>query len=152
MRTLFISSCLVAFAFAPAQAANVNLQANLVNSCVLSINSNGTMTANTAGTQIGSENPSGSAASLGLVAIGSLPTVTFAAPSLSASPAGWTASHTDSIRYTSNRGANQAYTSSQSSVTSGGLTETFTVHGKVDSAAGFDAGNYTLTTVVTCSQ
>ncbi len=151
MRFFILPFCLLSVTL-PAAAANVNLQANLVNSCVLSINSNGTMTANTAGTQIGSENPGGSAASLGLVAIGSLPTVTFAAPSLSASPAGWTASHTDLIRYTSNRGANQAYTSSQSSVTAGGLTETFTVHGKVDSAAGFDAGNYTLTTVVTCSQ
>ncbi len=152
MRTSILSSCLIAFAAAPVTAANVNLQANLVNSCVLSINSDGTMTANTAGTQIGSENPSGSAATFGLVAIGSLPTVSFAAPSLSASPAGWSETHTDSIRYTSNRGANQAYTSSQSSVTAGGLTETFTVHGKVDSANGFDAGNYTLTTVVTCSQ
>ncbi|MEO8141993.1 MAG: hypothetical protein ABI617_04985 [Sphingomicrobium sp.] len=149
---LFVLSCCLLFAAIPAAAANVNLQANLINSCVLSLSSNGTMTANTAGTQIGSENASGSAASLGLVAIGSLPTVTYAAPSLSTSPAGWTASHTDSIRYTSNRGANQAYTSSQSSVTAGGLTETFTVHGKVDSANGFDAGNYTLTTVVTCSQ
>lgn len=152
MRRFFQFCCLLSFAAAPAAAANVNLQASLVNSCVLSINSNGTMTANAAGTQIGSENGGGSAASLGLVAIGTLPTVTFAAPSLSASPAGWTASHTDAIRYTSNRGASQGYTASQSSVTAGGLTETFTVHGKIDSTAGFDAGNYTLTTVVTCSQ
>ena len=91
-------------------------------------------------------------AQLTQVAIGSQPTLTFAAPSLTASPAGWTASHTDSIRYTSTGGADQTYTSSQSTVTSGGMTDTFTVHGKVDSTAGFAAGAYTLTTVVTCSQ
>lgn len=154
MRRLTLSCCLLTAASiaAPAMAANVNLQANLVNSCTLTLSSNGTMTANSGGTQIGSENPSGGAASLGLVAIGSLPTISFAAPSLTTSPSGWSATHTNAIRYTSNRGANQAYTASQSSVTAGGLTETFTVHGKVDSTAGFDAGNYTLTTVVTCSQ
>lgn len=108
MRFKFIALSLLSAVAIPASAADVNLQADLVNSCVLSIGSNGTMTANTAGTQIGSENAGGGAASLGLVAIGTLPSINFAAPSLSTSPAGWTASHTDSIRYTSNRGANQA--------------------------------------------
>ena len=150
MRNLLASALLIGLVSAPAAAANVSLSANLVNSCVLSIGSNGTMTAATTGTQIGSENSGGSSASLTMVAIGSLPTVTFAAPTLS-SPAGWSATHTNSIRYTSSGGANQAYTSAQSTSTASALTDTFTVHGKVDSAAGFAAGSYTLNTVVTCS-
>lgn len=152
MRSYLVCLCILPAVAVPASAANVNLQANLVNSCVLSVSAGGTMTSNAAGTQIGSENAGGSAAVLGLVAIGALPTITFAVPSLSASPAGWIASHTNSLSYSSIRGANQAYTSSASSVTAGGLTDTFTVHGKVDSATGFDAGNYMLTTVVTCAQ
>lgn len=136
----------------PALAANVNLNANLVNSCVLSVGTNGVMTASSTGIQIGSENNGGSAAALSLVAIGSSPTVTFGVPSLSISPNGWSGSPTVAIRYTSTAGANQGYTSSQTTRTSGPLSETFTVHGKVDNADGFASGNYTLTTVVTCSQ
>ncbi len=152
MRSIFLTTALCLLVIAPTGAANVNLQANLVNSCVLSLGSNGALTASAAGTQLGSENAGGSAATLTLVGIGTLPTISFAAPSLTTSPSGWSESHTQAIRYTSTRGANQAYTAAQSSVTAGGLTDTFTIHGKVDSSAGFAAGNYTLTTVVTCSQ
>lgn len=152
MRSLLPVVPLLGLAAVPASAANVSLSAALVNSCTLSVPVNGLMTASATGTQIGSENAGGNAATLTLVAVGAQPTLTFAAPSLTASPAGWSASHTDSIRYTSTGGANQSYTSSQSTASSGGLTDTFTVHGKVDSAAGFAAGAYTLTTVVTCSQ
>lgn len=149
---LALPAIMLASCATPALAANVNLNANLVNSCVLSVGTNGVMTAASSGTQIGSENSGGSAAGLTLVAIGSSPTVTFGAPSLSISPNGWSGSPTEAIRYTSTGGANQAYTSSQTTRTGGPLAETFTVHGKVDNASGFAAGNYTLTTVVTCSQ
>lgn len=152
MRHLVPCLCLIALAAAPTSAADVNLSVNLANSCVLSIGGSGTLAASANGTQLGSENAGGSAATLSLVAIGSVPSLSFAAPSLTTSPAGWTASHTDAIRYTSTGGANQSYTSSQSSSTATGLIDTFTVHGKVDSNAGFAGGNYTLTTVVTCSQ
>lgn len=142
----------IGLAATPATAANVNLSATLANSCILSIGTSGLMTANSAGTQIGSENAGGAPATLTVTAIGLSPNVTFAAPSLSASPAGWSASPTLAIRYTSLDGAAQAYTSGQSSFTITGVSDTFTVHGKVDSAAGFAAGAYTLTTVATCSQ
>lgn len=151
MRNLLVPACCIGLVSAPVSAANVNLSANLVNSCTLTVGSSGTMTASASGTQIGSENAGGNSASMTMVAIGSLPTVTFAAPTLPTSPAGWNASHTMAIRYTSTGGANQAYTSSQTTSTASGLADTFTVHGKVDSPAGFAAGNYTLTTVVTCS-
>ena len=73
MRYIFASACLIGLTSAPLAAANVNLSATLVNSCVLSVGSSGTMTASSAGTQIGSENSGGSAASMTMVAIGSLP-------------------------------------------------------------------------------
>jgi hypothetical protein len=77
--------------------------------------------------------------------------MTFASPSLTASPSGWVASHTDEIRYTSTRGANQAYTASSSNYALTGLIDTFTLHGRVTSSEGFAAGNYTLRSVATCS-
>lgn len=133
-----------------AQAANVTLNANLTSSCTLTLSSSGAMTVSPTGTILGSEQSGGSSASMTLIAVGILPTVSFAAPSL-VNPAGWSASHTNEIRYTSTRGASQAYTGSASSFVETGLTDTFTVHGRVTSAEGFAAGNYTLTSVVTCS-
>jgi hypothetical protein len=135
----------------PAEATNVTLNAALTSSCTLTLSTSGTMAVSSSGTVLGSEQSGGSAASMGLIAIGALPTVTFAAPSLTASPGGWSAVHTDEIKYSSTRGASQAYTSSSSSFSETGLTDTFTVHGRVTSTEGFAAGNYTLTTVVTCS-
>jgi hypothetical protein len=135
----------------PANATTVNLNASLTSSCTLTLSSSGTMTASSSGTVLGSEQSGGSAASMTLVAVGTLPTVSFAAPALSASPGGWSSVHTDEIKYSSTRGASQAYTSSASAFSETGLTDTFTVHGRVTSTEGFAAGNYTLTTVVTCS-
>ncbi len=151
MRRLFLFAGLVSAAALPASAANVSLQANLLSSCTLALGTTGNLAMSTTGLQIGSENAGGVAATMTLIAVGGLPDIHFAAPTLTASPSGWSGSHTDSIRYTSLRGANQSYTSSATTVTAGGLTDTFTVHGKVDASAGFAAGNYTLTTVVTCS-
>ena len=135
-----------------AGATDVNLNALLISSCTLTLATPGVMTASLAGTVIGSEQSGGTPASMTIVSLGVLPTISFAAPSLTAKPGGWTASHTDEIEFTSTRGANQSYTSSSSSFVETGLTDTFTVHGRVTSAEGFAAGNYTLTTVVTCSQ
>lgn len=135
-----------------AHAADVNLGANLISSCVLSLGTSGTMTASATGTLLSSENSGGGAATLSVVAIGAQPTISFAAPSLTTSPSGWTESHTDEIKYTSTGGANQAYTSSSSSAAMSGLTTIFTIHGKVTSAGGFAAGAYNLRTVATCSQ
>ena len=142
----------MAFAAVPARAADVNLTANLVNSCILSLGTTGVMTAAASGTQISSENSGGAAATLSIVSIGSVPTINFSAPTLTASPAGWSASPTIEIRYSSLGGANQAYTSSASSASLVALTDSFTIHGRVTSATGFAAGGYTLRTVATCSQ
>ena len=137
---------------APAVATDVNLAATLVNSCVLTLNSVGVMTPASSGTVISSEESGGSAAALSVVAIGAFPTISFSAPSLTTSPAGWTGTPTNAIRYTSTSGANQAYTSSTSSASLSALGDSFTIHGRVTSSTGFAAGNYNLRTVATCSQ
>lgn len=135
----------------PAQGADVSLTANVLNSCVLTINSNGVMTASADGRTLGSENGGGSPSTLNLVATGLRPTVTFGAPALTTRPSEFTADALTQIRYTSSNGANQAYTSGASSAQTA-LLDSFTVHGRVTSDAGFAAGNYTLRTVATCSQ
>lgn len=144
------ATVLVAAAF-PAQATNVTLSGTLTSSCTLTLNSSGSMTASTSGTVLSSENSGGSPASLGVVAVGTLPAVHFAAPSLTASPAGWSASPTVEIKYTSTNGANAAYSASSSTFVETGLLDSFVVHGRVTNATGFAAGSYTLTTVATCS-
>lgn len=137
---------------APVAAVDVNLGATLVNSCVLTLNSAGVMTPASSGTAISSEESGGSAAALGVVAIGTFPTINFSAPSLTTSPAGWTGTPTNAIRYTSTGGASQTYTSSASSAPLAVLSDSFTIHGRVTSSTGFAAGNYNLRTVATCSQ
>lgn len=151
-RQVLIIAAAAAGIAAPASAADVTLQASLVNSCTLSTGSPGVMTAAVNGQRIGSEETGGTAATLSVTVIGALPSIGFSAPTLTTSPAGWSASPTLAVRYTSVGGANQAYTSSASSYTMTALSDTFTVNGRVDSAAGFAAGNYTLRTVATCSQ
>ena len=151
LRSCLILALMAPFA-APARAANVDLTASLVNSCVLTIGTSGVMTAASSGTQISSENSGGTAATLTVVSIGSAPTISFSAPSLTVSPASWSATPTVEIKYSSLGGANQAYTSGASSTSLAALTDSFTINGRVTSASGFAAGSYTLRTVATCSQ
>ena len=137
---------------APAHAVDVTIGATLVNSCVLTLSSVGVMTPASSGNVISTEESGGSAATLGVIAIGAFPTISFAAPSLTTSPAGWTGTPTNAIRYTSTGGASQTYTSGSSSLTASVLSESFTIHGRVTSSTGFAAGTYNLRTVATCSQ
>lgn len=148
---LILAAALLAGVAVPAHAADVTLSATLTSSCTLTLNNSGAMTASSSGTVLSSENSGGTAASLGVVAIGTLPSVHFAAPSLTASPSGWTGSPTVEIKYSSNNGASAAYTASSSSVSETSLLDGFTINGRVTNATGFTAGTYTVTTVVTCS-
>lgn len=136
---------------APAAAEQVTLSGTLINSCTLSLSVPGALAAASDGKMLSSETAGGLPATMALVAIGGAPTLTFAAPGVSG-PSGSTSGATTQIRYTSLQGANQAYTSSQSSRVAGALLDTFTIHGRVTNDAGFAAGTYTLTTVVTCQQ
>ena len=67
-----------------AGATDVNLNALLITSCTLTLATPGVMTASPTGTVIGSEQSGGTPASMTIVSLGVLPTISFAAPSLSA--------------------------------------------------------------------
>ncbi|MEQ7872387.1 hypothetical protein ABDK56_00055 [Sphingomonas sp. ASV193] len=150
MRTIFI--CAALLSATPAVAGtNVTLSGTLTSSCTLTLSAGGTLAVAPSGTVLSSESAGGTAATLTMTAVGSNPTVTFAAPDLAASPSGWSGTPTLEVKYTSTGGANQAYTSAQSSYAENRLLDTFTVHGRITDSAGFAAGTYTLRTVATCS-
>ena len=148
---LILAATLFVGVAVPAHSTNVSLSATLTSSCTLTLNNSGTMTASSGGTMLSSENSGGSAASLGVVAIGTLPSVNFAAPSLTASPSGWTGNPTVEIKYSSNNGATAAFSSSSSSFNETSLLDSFLIHGRITNVTGFAAGTYTVTTVATCS-
>ena len=134
----------------PAAAITVSLSGTIVNSCALSVGSNGTLALSSDGTRFGSEESGGSAASLTVVATGTSPTLTFATPTVNA-PAGSSGS-TVVIRYNVNgSGGSSGYTSSQTTASSH-LIDSVTVHARVTNTAGFVNGTYTAATVITCGQ
>lgn len=134
-----------------AASSNVTLSGTITNSCILTPAS-GVLALSASGLILGSEQTGGSAATLTVLAIGNVPSISFAAPTLTSAPVTYTTSPTVQIKYTSaNGGANQAYTSSTSSGAST-RSDVFTVNGKVTDNSGFEAGNYTMTTVATCQQ
>lgn len=130
-------------------ATNVDFSASLTTSCTVSITTSGQMTLASDGLSMSSE-PSGTAAVVGIVALGALPSVTVGAPTLPSYPSGWNDTSTKFVRYTSTLGANRAYTSSSSSYNMTGLSDVLTLHGKVTNATIFPTGDYTLRTAVTC--
>lgn len=136
---------------ASAHAQDVDLSADIADSCTLGVITNGVMTADDTGTIVGSEESGGSAASFTVVSTGASPTVTFGAPDLTSWPGGWSESYTPEIAYTSSDGADQDYTSLETSFGITGLGDSFTIHGRVTSLGGFAAGTYTLRTIVTCA-
>jgi hypothetical protein len=132
----------------------VSFEANVLASCVLTLGANERLgTSNDGGTRIGSEEAGGSAAGLTIVATGGRPTITVGAPTLSQKPSGYTGSPTVHVRYTSNGGANQAYTAGSTSYTSTNLLgDSLSLNARALDAEGFAAGNYRIQTQVTCQQ
>lgn len=135
----------------PAYSADVNFTGIVVNSCVLSVSTPGVLTPSTDGSVLQSEAGGGAPALLGVVAVGTAPTLNFAAPTVS-TPNGFSGTATPAISYQSIGGANQPYTSAAHTTRSGVLLDTFTIHSRVVGAAGFATGTYGVRTVVTCQQ
>lgn len=150
-RKFILTALMAGCAAAPAQAVNVTLSGLVVNLCVLTLSTPGTLASSADGTELSSDQTGGLPATLTVVATGSAPTINFTAPSLQA-PGGASGSITKAIGYTSLSGAAQGYTSSSSSYTQPGLLDTFTVKGKLNSAVGFSTGTYTISTTATCQQ
>ena len=126
----------------------------VVQSCVLSVSTPGVLGVSAeSGTTLSSELPDGVAAVLSIVATAGAPTVSFAAPTLSAQPAAYSGTPIVQIKYSSPGGANQAYTSSSSQYTSTNpLTDSVTLNAQATDASGFAAGSYAVQTTATCQQ
>lgn len=153
MRALyFIASSLACTMLAtPASAVDVRLLGNITNSCVLTLTTPGRLAASTDGTILGTEQLTGAPAIMAVVALGGGPTIQFTAPALTA-PSGYSGGTPAEMKINSLLGINIDYTSSAQSPTITGLLDTITVHGRVQNATGFRAGNYEIKTVATCQQ
>lgn len=153
LRGLALAGLAIGSFAGPAQAQTV-VQFNglVVPVCVL-VASAGDLAMSSSGTELGSEQPTGSAASLAVTSTGGAPTVSFTAPTMSIKPVAHTSSPTVSLKYSSPGGAAQGYTSSASQYTSTNpLGDTVTLDAKAVDAGGFVAGNYRVQTTATCQQ
>ncbi|UOR14653.1 hypothetical protein [Qipengyuania aquimaris] len=132
----------------PVCAEPITFDASLVVTCTLVV-TDGTLAPNSDYTSLSSENLGGAAASVTVTALGGDPTLTFDAPTITSTND--VSAATAQIKYSSLDGASQAYTSTQSTSTASDLADVYTVHAKADDAGGFDAGDYSVATAVTCS-
>lgn len=136
---------------AQAQTAIV-IDAQVVPSCIMTATS-GVATMSAGGSELGTEQPMGTAATLSVTASGGTPTLVFTAPTLSAKPANYLRAPTVSLKYSSPGGASQAYTTGSSQYTSTNpLGDTVTLHAKAVDTAGFIAGSYRIQATATCQQ
>lgn len=142
---------IVGSAATPASAqSQVTFGTTLTDSCTITLGTSGTLVVDSStGTTLTSEGD-GTSATFSVVIIGSAPTITFQAPTLPTYPGTWTDASTKSIKY-SGTGVSQDWTSSDSSFSETNTANTYTVDGRVENSAGFDAGTYQLRTTVTCS-
>jgi len=136
----------------PTNSDTVTFNGTLTDSCTVTATSAGTIAAAANGLSMGTEESGGSAAGLSVSAIGTPPQVDFTAPSLVSAPAGYSGTPTSEIKFSATGASGQtSYTSSTSSSLLSGLSATYTVHGRVTDSAGLPGGDYTMTTVATCS-
>lgn len=136
---------------APANAVEIRLTGTLLSSCILSLATPGQLAISGDAGSFGSENVGGLAATMTVVAIGAVPSVSFTAPAIDA-PGGFSPTAQAQVRYTSLGGSNQAYTSASSTSSTVRLLDTFTIHGRILSNEGFQSGNYAVRTTATCQQ
>lgn len=146
-------AALAAFASASAGSAqtSVTLTGVSVNSCTLNVSVGGQMVVDSAGTTMRSDTGTGArSATLAVAAVGASPTLTFAAPTMSA-PAGFSA---DSVQYAYRvNGTNETVGfGSDGSSASSDLIDVVAIDGMITSATGFPDGTYTQTVQVTCAQ
>ncbi|QPH53139.1 hypothetical protein [Pontivivens ytuae] len=147
---LFAAGVLMAGA---AQAENVDFNSTLLNTCLISVSTPGTLGVSGDGTTLGSES-GGVAATLSVTSTGSN-TISISAPALQQAPGSYDPSgEVVAISYTGVSGlssVNQAYTSSATSFGVGVVASSSLVfNAQVTNANGFPAGDYELRTVVTC--
>ncbi len=134
----------------PSFAEDLTISGSITNSCVLAVSSAGELTLSSDGTRMASDEAGGSAANMTVVATGSLPTITFTAPTLTG-PSGASGA-VMGIAYTSASGAIQTMTAVETVSNVTELLDSYTVDGEINMPEGFPAGDYTITTIATCGQ
>ena len=130
------------------QAEPINFRATLLVSCIIVV-TDGALAPNGDYTLLSSENTGGLPATATVTALGGAPRLTFTAPTITSSAD--VTGVTPQIRYVSPGGANQPYTSSQTTYNQSGLLGTYTVNAQASKPTGFNVGTYTIGTVLTCS-
>ncbi|HEX7821396.1 MAG TPA: hypothetical protein VF463_12365 [Sphingobium sp.] len=131
-----------------AQAQTINLIGTVINLCVLTVATPGSLAIASSGLELSTAH-GGLPASLTVVATGSNPTITFSTPSVSGPSSGGS---TTEISYSSPGGANRAYDVAGYSYPMNRLLDTITVNGRATNASGFRSGVYTVSATATCSQ
>ena len=153
MRYTMIRAAVLVAGICPAMASaqtTVTLTGNVLNTCLLTVTTPGTMALSLDRQSLGSEEVGGIPATMTVAATGTSPTLTFAEASLDA-PAGYTATANE-LRYSSLSSPTPTAYQSTPDPSSATLIDTFTINGRTTSTTGYPAGSYTLQTVVTCSQ
>lgn len=123
--------------------------------CILTLDTGGALALSSDGARLGSEEPSGRSAIIGVASIGSS-TLTIAAPTLIQYPAGYNPvglALEVSYRSTALGSVSQPYTTAQTSISVPNLANAvlLTVDNRVTTPTGFAAGTYQTRTIVTCS-
>lgn len=142
---------------ASAHAVDVDFTASLTGTCSLAVPTPGLLALNADGTELSSEEVGGLAAVATVLAIGSA-TVTVGAPDLTVTAGATNYDATNEVVEVSYLGASglstvsQSYTSSETTFNISTIPlSVLTVNAKVTNPASFDAGDYRVRTVVTCS-
>ena len=132
-----------------AQAQTVSMTGLVINLCVLTLSTPGTLGAAATGTTLATTEPGGIPALLTVVATGSSPTITFSPPAINGPSASGAQAE---FAYSSPGGANRAFSGSSYVYVMNRLLDAVTIDGRATNAQGFSGGLYTLSATATCSQ
>lgn len=154
--TVLLIEIVALLPFSAAVALDVDFDGTVATVCSLSLNTNGTLALSDDGTELGSEEGGGSAASVLVLSIGSNSIDVDAPIRVSADPAGYnSASEVLEVKYSGAGGlsaVSQDYTSADTDFAVSNIAVSLlTLHNRITNPNGFAAGNYTTRTVVTCS-
>lgn len=139
----------------PSHAVDVTFSGTVAGVCTLALTLPGTLALSMDGTVLGSEEPTGVAATMTVLSVGSN-TITVAAPTRTAAPGSYVATgEAVWIKYVGLgllSAVSHGYDSATSSFAIGSVAlTTILFNSKITNANGFAAGTYSTRSVVTCS-
>ena len=152
----FVLAAPIALGMASGAAAeDVDFSGTVGTGCTLAVSNNGTLALSTDGQTLGSEETGGTPAVITVLSLGAN-TLTVNAPSVITSPVGYDNSgETVQVAYVGASGlsaVNQAYTDQTTNQALSVIPlSALTINARIQNAASFAGGAYTVRTVVTCS-